>query len=146
MNNHSMKPFTCTKAQDGYVALISAIVISILLIGITVTLSFTGFYSRFNVLDSEYKKASSALAQACVEIARLKIANNPSYESAVPEEIILDAGKKCFIVSVTGTNPKTIRAQAVYQKAYTNIKAQVNPSSPDVEITSWGECAVGPCP
>lgn len=139
MANDLTKQLICTN-QGGYVALISAIVISILLVGITVTLSFTGFYSRFNVLDGEYKKVSGGLAEACVNVARLKIANDPAYTNSTAEEITLETGKACTIVSVAGTNPKTIRAQAIYQKAYTNIEAEVNPAGNDVEITSWKEC------
>ncbi len=50
----------------------SAIVISVVLLIIVTTSSFTGFYGRFNILDTELKARSAATADACVSSALLK--------------------------------------------------------------------------
>ena len=41
--------------MKGYIAIISTIIISILLMTITLTVSSTGFFSRANILDAEFK-------------------------------------------------------------------------------------------
>src|SRR4051812_43401883 len=91
--------------QEGFVALVSAIVISGLLIIIGATLGYTGFFSRFNILDGEFKETSVGLAEACAENARVEIANNPGF--TVPgggkTYPIGTAGNTCKILSVTGT-------------------------------------------
>lgn len=144
MANFSAKHNISTNHQRGYIALISAIVISILLLAITTTLSFSGFYSRFNVLDFESKKISSQLARACINSAILKIISNPNYTGA--EDIVLDvtSNKKCKIVSAASSgNQKIIQTQAVYNSAYTNFKTTIDSN---FNIVSLNECAVSPCP
>ena len=133
-----------TNPEGGYIALISAIIISVLLLAITFTLSFTAFYSRFNVLDSEFKKVSSALAEACVNSAMLRIANDSSYTLSVEDELTFDPPantKKCKIISVSSGLSKTIKTQASYRKAYTDLQVQVTYTGTDVVINSWTELA-----
>lgn len=127
------------QSKKGYVALISAIIISVLLILIGATLNLSLFFSRFNTLNSEYKKQSLALAEACLDMARLKLAENFSYNGN-NEEITIDGGK-CFIVSVSQPAPYTIKTRGIYpialpQKSYSNIQAVVDY---DLDIVSWEE-------
>jgi len=70
--------------QTGYIALISAIIISIMLVGITFGVSQAGYFSRFGSLDAEYKKISKGLAESCINIALLKIAEDPNYNTVDP--------------------------------------------------------------
>ncbi len=125
--------------QNGFVALVSAIVISGLLIIIGASLGYTGFFTRFNILGGEYKQTSLGLAESCAEIARVEIANNSSF--AVPSGgstyTIDSSGNTCKILSVTGTY--TVQSQAVYQKSYSTIEAVYNRSGNDVSVTSWKE-------
>ena len=75
------------KKESGFVALITAIILSFILIIVTTTLNQTSFFTRSILLDSEYKERGAALAEACVDVARLKLANDPLYsgnEPAVP--------------------------------------------------------------
>ena len=60
--------------QGGFVALTSTVVIAVLLIAVTLSLNLTGFFARFNVLETEYKERSFSLAEACVQTALLKLA------------------------------------------------------------------------
>ena len=65
--------------QAGYIALISAIIISIILVGMTFTVSRAGYFSRFGSLDAENKRISKGLAESCVNEALLRIAQNAGY-------------------------------------------------------------------
>ena len=128
MNNHS-----------GYIALISAIVISTLLVGLTFALSYAGYFSRFNILESEYKERSLALAEACVDTALLKIAQNPGYNPS--NESIPVGTDSCMVVSAQANQPvagqTTIKTQGLYQKSYSNIIVIVNSAS--LVVISWNE-------
>ncbi len=127
--------------SGGYIALISAAIISILLIVVGLTLNISAFFARFNALNDEYKKQSLNLAEACVDVARLRLAENMSY-AGNNEEITIDAGK-CYIVSVSQPAPHTIRTKGIFpnalpQKSYSNIQAVVDY---DLNILSWAEVA-----
>src|SRR5437868_2087955 len=64
------------KKDAGFIALMSVIIICVILVLITTTLSFTGFYGRYNILESELKERSSAATEGCIDAGLLIIANN----------------------------------------------------------------------
>jgi hypothetical protein len=127
--------------QEGYVALISVIVISALLIGISSVLSFSGFFGRFNVLDSEFKEVSIGLAEACADQAVLFLAENPAYTPPAGGQSVGVGSETCTIDSITGSwSPKTIYTQGIFHESYTNLEVEVS-NSADVTVTSWQEIA-----
>jgi hypothetical protein len=65
--------------RRGFIALISTILISAILIGVALTTSGSGISSRFDVLNSEYKRISLGLAESCANVALLKIDQNYNY-------------------------------------------------------------------
>ena len=129
--------------NSGFIALISAIIISVLLLVITVTVSMTGILARFSVLDAESKERSIALAEACADNAILKLATNIDYALLATDHNIPVGSDTCDIVSISPAPPRsgliTIKTQGIFNKAYTNIKAVID--SDDFTISSWGECA-----
>jgi len=62
--------------QGGFIALISVIIITLVLITVITGLATKGFLDRFNIIDGENKEISAGLASACVESARIKIARD----------------------------------------------------------------------
>jgi len=142
--------FFLKKSDKGFIALTSAIVIVLVLVTITVVVSISGFLGRFNILNVEFKEKSYGLAEACVEVAIIKLANNPLYSPSnecvpVDDSCLPPPGENtCTIVSVTGGANKTIRAKAVYRESHTNLEATVDSS---YKIIDWKECANfgGPC-
>ncbi len=125
--------------QSGFIALISAIIISVLLLGITLTVSMTGFFGRFNVLDSESKERSVALAEACVDMAVLNF-TDVVFGSSV--NVTVSGSDQCKIIMFRNNTPVIgkafIKTQASTNKAFTNIKVQIN--TDDMTIDSWEEC------
>jgi len=113
--------------QRGFIALMSAIVISVLLLAITLSLGFSGFFTRFNILDSESKERSSALAEACGDTAILNLAQGLTTLGSV----VVGAGS-CNIISFT----PNIKTQACVNKAVTNLEITVDSS---FNILSWQE-------
>lgn len=126
------------KNNNGFMALMSAIIISAVLLLIVTSLSFTGFYTRSNILDSELKEKSSALAEACVDTALLKLANDPLYAPPSGGEYIkVDevSNEACTIKSISGS---IIKTKANYNNKYfTNLEVRFNGG--DLSVISWEE-------
>jgi hypothetical protein len=123
-----------TQKKEGFVALISVVIISAILLLVAVTLSLSGYYGRYNILDSELKKRSVAIAEACVDTALLNLANNPSYTGNATTTIGSDA---CYVGTVTGAGTKTLKARSMYKNYYTDLKVVVNAST--LSVVSWEE-------
>src|SRR5260221_11521416 len=92
--------------ESGFIALISAIIISLILITITVILNLAGYFGRFNILDAEYKETSIGLAEASVDTAILEISkgNTVAANTAVPI-----GSYQCPLISVTLPAPAFIK-------------------------------------
>ena len=133
--------------NNGLLALISVIVITMILLGVTATLGMKGFLDRFNILEGEAKETSAGLAAACVDTARVSISNEG--ENYAPSNQVLclewpcpgeDDDKKCLVESVLPTTGvRTILTHAVYKRATTNYEVEVDSSVPTIPITSWKE-------
>ncbi len=130
------------KNEEGFVALITAIILSLILISITVTLNQSGYLTRSSLLDTEYKERSTALAEACANVALLKLANDPTYQVASPQQISVGTDS-CWIHSVVTGTQDTIKASATFQDTAagkgvsTNLIIVVNAS--DLSVQSWNE-------
>lgn len=121
----------------GYIALVSSIIISILVLGIALTISSAGYFSRFDILKNEFKERSFALAEACVDTALLKLAQNQSYNG---NENISIGNDQCSILSIeTVSGQKIIKTKALFQNAVTNLKVTVN--NTNLSVIYWEELA-----
>lgn len=141
-----MAPLQTANPQSGFIALISAIIISVVLLAIAATLSLSGFYTRFNILDSEYKKRSLGLAEACAETALLDLANNINYTLQASDGSVPVGTDTCAIVSISPgpprSGPVTIVTKGIFpstgpEQAHSNIKVIID--STTLNINSWVE-------
>ena len=124
------------KNNTGFVALMSAIIISVILLLIVTNLSLTGFYSRSDILDSELKERSSALAEACADTALLKLANNSSYTGL--GTITVFGSDTCTIETIDpNTDPIVVNTKGIFQQATTKLNIKVDKS--DLSVVSWEE-------
>jgi len=122
-------------ASGGYIAIVSTLIISILLMTVVFATSYSGFVGRFNVLNTEFKERSSALAEACVDTALLKLSQNSSYSG---NENISVGSDSCSILAIESpTGQKIIKTKAIFQNSVTNLK--VVATSSDLSIVSWEE-------
>ncbi len=67
------------KPARGFIALISVIVMSTVLLGAAATLSQDVFFTRFDSLNLEYRKIARSLADACTAKALLLLADDYDY-------------------------------------------------------------------
>jgi hypothetical protein len=127
------------KQPKGFIALMSAVIISAILITATITGSLTGFYTRFNILDSEFKNRSSTLAEACVDVLLYKIGNDSGYNGPDLNYTVGDDKCSIFTASNPGTSPRTFKVQGIYQNSYTNLQITVDVNT--LAVVSWQETA-----
>lgn len=121
--------------QSGYIALVSTIIISVLLMAVSFATSSSGFFGRFNILNAEFKERSLALAEACVDTALLKLAQNQSYAG---NENISMGNDQCSVLPIeTLSGQKIIKTKAIFQSSVTNLKITVQAS--DLSVISWEE-------
>lgn len=122
--------------NSGFVALISAIVITLVLLSTATALAVKGFLDRSNILDGNAKETSAGLASACVESARIKVARDGSRYAG--GETLNVNGEECTVTSVTHSGGEsTICAEGVYRRATTSYRVVVKTS--DASIISWRE-------
>jgi hypothetical protein len=109
------------------------IIISFVLLLVAMTLSFTGFFTRFDILDSENKKRSDALADACLDSARLEIALDNTFNG---EKIVEVDGEKCRYKVESGG---IVKIHACVNNAETFYEVLVNINNLDIPLNSFKE-------
>jgi hypothetical protein len=67
------------KPARGFIALISAIIISTVLLAVAATLDQGVFFARFDGLNGEYHAIAAHLADGCIETALLKLRDDYDY-------------------------------------------------------------------
>ena len=126
--------------QNGFIALISILIISAVLLATTLGLAQFGIANRFFILNLEQKASSEKLAEACVHIARIQTYNDPLYVRNTPLPVSV-AGGTCTIVLIDPDNSdpsKTvIQASAQTSEAITNLSVVVD--NTDGDFLSWEE-------
>lgn len=122
------------RENGGYIALISTIIISFILLGLTASMSTAGFYARFNSLDSEYKRISLGLAESCVHAALLKLAKNNTYAPPPGGENISVGSETCTISEVftdlSDPTKKTVKTKASFRGAFSNMEIATTVQDP----------------
>lgn len=143
-----MKP---TIKNRGFIALITVIIISVVLLGLVSASNTAGYFNRFNGLGREYKRTAFGLAESCINKALLTLAQNYTYapQGSVTAQL---GSNSCTVTSITDTattatsRTVVIVANASYQSAFSTVEVKAtiaNPSvassAPAVTINSWQE-------
>ncbi|MDB5189481.1 MAG: putative hemagglutinin/hemolysin-related protein [Parcubacteria group bacterium] len=142
----------------GFIALISSIVISTILLSLAASLGQGTFFSRFDALNGEYKTISRGFAEACTNVALLRIADQYSYAVqddsdydtersgvVVPLGATYGTGSDCLIAAPTTTPAEvnqtrtyTISTQGMFKGAYTNLVTRMRVANPNATPTLPG--------
>lgn len=134
--------FTMTSLQStqGFVALISVLVISTILFSSVVILAQSHIVHRHMLLDFENKLQSEQLAEACVEIGKIFIYNN-SYitKDGLPYHGIFPIkDMECSVHSITHIDTKSeIITQGTFKESVTTLRVEIDTQSNT--ITAWQE-------
>ncbi|MEK7548911.1 MAG: hypothetical protein AAB496_00235 [Patescibacteria group bacterium] len=122
--------------ENGYLAITSAIILSIIAMVLAVGLSFSSYFGLSDIQDANLKETSVALAEACVDKALLSLAQNINYTG---NEIIAVGSSTCSILPTEiSSTYKIIKTGANFSGAVTNLKITAVTSSP-FEILKWEE-------
>jgi hypothetical protein len=130
--------------HKGFTALISAIIISVILLGLAVALGGSTFFARFNSLNREYKRISLGLAEACVHEALGRIAADFDYVVPPGGEVV-DLGEEvygrdatCTIIGPTSIPTETggkkeflIETKASYAGAFSSLSVSASAQDPE---------------
>src|SRR3989344_7848178 len=133
------------KNSGGYIALITVLLMSFVLLTVSVTVGASGFLGRFSQLDYENKRVRAGLAEACVDVAILEITkgNNPAPNTCVSVGDTCgtaDAKKFCKICKVENpTGDPTVLVRAVYNNSYTNLDVDFAKVGSKFFVTDWDE-------
>ena len=115
-----------TRSQPkGFIALMSAIIISAVLLILATGGSLGGFYTRMNSLSAEYKEKTYSLAQACVAHTLLALSQDPSYAGNATTTV--SSTETCYTGTVvtSGASPNdvyTFRTRSYLMNTYTNLE------------------------
>ena len=129
------------KRNRGFLALFSVVIISFILLSAAVTLNFSGFFGRFNILDSESKERSSNLASSCVNQARLILTSDSNFTGTGQIKLGKDL---CNYEIFSGGK---IIAWSIVNNAHTYYQAKVDLLLPKNPLISFEECnTLNTCP
>lgn len=141
------------ETNRGFIALIAAVLISTVLLGLSSTIGVVSWYARLGVKESEDHRLASLLAESCVDTAFLRLAEKYQYNQAAGE-IISVGDASCKLVSIIfGTEqnqrlPATITTHARVGASVATlvvVASVINPSvepsfgEHKIEIDSWQE-------
>ena len=124
--------------QDGFIALISAIIISSILMGLVISSANTGFSTRIDIMNRELKRQSKNLAESCLQNALLYLEYDYTYSPSIFGDKMYVSTDTCTIDSVTydienplfHTKIANIKTHASFHNTWTHLSTKISLSSP----------------
>jgi hypothetical protein len=99
--------------MKGFIALMSVIIVSIILLGLALSGSTIAFFTRMSELDQESYKQAQSLARSCGDQALLQLAQNYNYTAT---HLLVKLGTdQCYIESITILTASTTQSQVQIQ-------------------------------
>ncbi len=131
--------------NDGFIALISSLIVGLVLLFAVVSLGYIGISGRFLLLDIENKKISEGVAEGCVQYAIIKIVNDSAYAVTDHTEPVgtFFCGVERVEFDVPSPGLSTITASSTVRGAVTNLVVTID-NIPPYTIHSWKEIPVYP--
>jgi len=118
--------------NNGYVTLMSVLILSIVALSISVTLLATGITATQNSLSKESGVKASALADACLEKAIDNVRANNLYTGTV-NLTLTDGDCSAIVTDIAGTN-KRIESEGVSHGATQRIVLETSQIYPQLLI------------
>lgn len=120
-----------SKDQAGYVALISAILVSAVMMALAVSVSRAAFWGRFDALARENKIVAGEMAKGCASQALLKVSRG--------EEIV--AWEMCSNLQIMADNNPVyeIIAGANWKSSFVQLRIVADCTGGKIKILQWEE-------
>ncbi len=114
---------TNNKNQEGYIAVISAVIVTAIVIIVATIFSNSSFLGRFDSQALEMKDISKKVGEGCLEYARLQIATGP-YSG---DEAVSIGNYSCYILPIeTAGGQIIIKSTASVSNRTTNLRLTVD--------------------
>ncbi len=123
----------------GFIALISSIIISLVLLTLVTTADLSGFHVRSDVLATEYQEVAISIARSCADVALLKLSEEYTYAGGESITIGTDAQGRtlscdigvigCPIFTAT-SKTCTIETRGTYGDSYSRAKTSATVQNP----------------
>lgn len=120
-----------SKNQAGYVALVSAILVSGVMMALAVTISRAAFWGRFDALARENKIAAREMAKGCADQALLKIAKN---EEPIVREMCSD-----LQINADNDSVYEIIVRANRKNSFAQLRIVADRVGGEMKILQWEE-------
>ena len=130
--------------QRGFVALMTAIVMSAMLLVLMAGSGYASFYARYDALGVEKKREAQALAESCVNVALLALATSSDPEHFSESNIAVavasassNSSNVCTVDDVRRSGADmAIQASASVDDSYSTVRV-VATLPPSISIVSW---------
>lgn len=127
-----------SKQEGGYVALISVVFISSLLMLLVSSFNLASMSELDMALKESQSEGSFFLAQACAEEGLIKLKEDLGYSGG---EILSFESGTCTILPVEGggNEDRVIKTSGSVENVVRRIKVVIDVINPEMQISSWEE-------
>lgn len=125
--------------QDGYITLISILVVGAIGVAITVSLILLGLGSSRTSFTVEQSAQAKALANACAEEALQQIRDSTPFTGS--GNLTLGQGTCNYTVTSQGGQNRTITSSGTVGTIIRKVNVIINTINPTIAVTSWQEVA-----
>jgi hypothetical protein len=123
--------------SDGYIALLSVLIVGAAAMAIAVTLLVTGSDAQRTNLVIQQSIQARQLAHGCVDEALQKIHDASSYTGS--GTVTMDTGSCSYTVTNTGGSSRTITTNSTIGNVVRKVTTYVTIGASSISITSWQE-------
>jgi hypothetical protein len=120
------------RKPDGYVLLVSAMIIGLMLIGLAVAATRTLISEHASTIVIEHEDDARSLAEGCADTALLKLRNNVNYTG---NETVTINGQTCTIKPLL-TSPYRLQTEATVSSQPYRLQITLSSLSP-LTISAW---------
>jgi hypothetical protein len=125
------------KQSDGYIALLSVLIVGAAAMAIAVALLVTGSDAQRSNLVMQQSIQARQLAHGCVDEALQKIHDSSSFVGS--GTVTLDTGSCTYTVTNTGGSNRTITTNSTIGNVVRKVTTYVTIGASSISITSWQE-------
>lgn len=125
--------------NDGYITLISVLIVGAVGIAITTSLILLGLGSLRTSFAVEQSNQAKALANACAEEALQQIRDLTAFTGS--DNLTLGQGTCVYTVTSEGEQNRTITASGAVGAIVRKVKIIINNINPAIQVVSWQEVA-----
>ena len=126
--------------ENGYVTLISVLVIGAIGVAVGVSLISLGLSASRTSFSLEQSNQTKALANACAEEALQQIRDQPLSFFGT-DNLALGRGNCTYTVTAGSGEDRTIEASGTVDTIVRKVEISIDQINPTINITSWQEVA-----